>query len=37
MISIWLELSDGARMMIIALSVPEIHASEYTLWLIFDC
>ena len=35
-ISIWLELPVSTRMVIIALSVPEIQASDYMWWLIFD-
>ena len=36
-ISIWLELPVSTRMVIIALSIPEICASDYMLCLIFDC
>ena len=32
-----LELPVSIRMVIVALSVPEIQASDYMLWLIFDC
>ena len=31
------ELPVSARMVIIALSIPEIHVSDYRLCLIFDC
>ena len=30
-------LVESARMVIIALSIPEIHVSDYRLCLIFDC
>ena len=36
-ISIQLELPVSTRMVIIALSIPEIQASDYMLCLIFDC